>query len=473
MRIVPALFLILFVFSCSQAEKTDEAVVNGKTEMRNQWLYLVKPDPWKLKAEIIDSAEISADGNFKFSADIPDLREYLVSGRGFFISTVFLKNGFSLQMNIEGSGKEQSVNFEGEGAEISHFWKNMTDRFYQNGGFDRTYKEMVRDNEPLEFKNKWKAYADKQFAVLDSFEKAADPDPTFIDWAQSYVELSTGSKYYTYLYHKPRLTQGYGSFVTPPENYYEEIKRIELDPNPRFYHLALNDFIYSSLINQMMLSSASGNERYREAFTYAENNFEGLIKDMAASHVIKDLIQQASSRDDYELLRALMKKVKAWPVEEKFISFLSEQYNEKAVLAPGAPAPDFTLSSLNGEEVSLSDYKGKIVVIDFWGTWCGPCKRELPFSKKVEEHFAGRDDVVFLFVALERGPRANWEQFIKDNELPGVHLYTRNSSPDLAPYKITSVPRYAIIDKGGNVFDAFASRPSQNMQEQIEKALEL
>lgn len=69
--------------------------------------------------------------------------------------------------------------------------------------------------------------------------------------------------------------------------------------------------------------------------------------------------------------------------------------------ASAQEAPDFTLTDINGQEVSLSDFKGKIILVDFWATWCGPCKMEIPSFIKLQEDY--KDDVVILGISLDQG----------------------------------------------------------------------
>lgn len=64
-------------------------------------------------------------------------------------------------------------------------------------------------------------------------------------------------------------------------------------------------------------------------------------------------------------------------------------------------APDFTLTDLDGKKVTMSDYEGKIIILDFWATWCGPCKMEIPSFIQLQEDY--KDDVVILGVSLDQG----------------------------------------------------------------------
>jgi thiol-disulfide isomerase/thioredoxin len=84
-------------------------------------------------------------------------------------------------------------------------------------------------------------------------------------------------------------------------------------------------------------------------------------------------------------------------------------------------APDFTLPDLSGERVSLSSYKGKTVVLNFWATWCAPCREEMPALARLAELLERRDDVVLLTVSVDEEPEAITETldalFLADEEL--------------------------------------------------------
>lgn len=126
----------------------------------------------------------------------------------------------------------------------------------------------------------------------------------------------------------------------------------------------------------------------------------------------------------------------------------------------GMPAADFSYPDVNGKMVALSDFKGKVVFVDVWATWCGPCRQELPYLKKLEEEMKGKD-VVFIGVSVdELKNRDKWVKFIKDEKLPGVQLLAGPGGKISQDYKITGIPRFMVFDREGNIVEANSPRPS-------------
>jgi cytochrome c biogenesis protein CcmG, thiol:disulfide interchange protein DsbE len=121
------------------------------------------------------------------------------------------------------------------------------------------------------------------------------------------------------------------------------------------------------------------------------------------------------------------------------------------------PAPDFSLSTFGGETYTLSELRGKVVIINFWASWCEPCRIEAPELEAVWQRYQGRD-VVMLGVAYtdtERGALAFIDEF--DQTYPnGLDLGTRISRE----YQITGVPETFVVDQEGNVDKFYMQRVS-------------
>ena len=117
----------------------------------------------------------------------------------------------------------------------------------------------------------------------------------------------------------------------------------------------------------------------------------------------------------------------------------------------GSIAPDFTLQAPDGKNVSLSDYRGKIVLLDFWASWCGPCLREVPNVKKVYDKFHDKGFEI-LSVSLD-DKKDNWVNAIEKNDLDWGHVSSLKgwSCPVAKLYNVSGVPAMLLIDKEGKI----------------------
>ncbi len=122
---------------------------------------------------------------------------------------------------------------------------------------------------------------------------------------------------------------------------------------------------------------------------------------------------------------------------------------------------NFTYTDMKGDPVRLSDFRGKVVYLDFWATWCAPCRAEFPHLRKIEEHYKGNPNVVFVGISSDKPEaKAKWEKMVRDEQLPGVQLFA--GGPDKLPreYNIAGIPRFVLIDRQGKVAASEAPRPS-------------
>ena len=111
-------------------------------------------------------------------------------------------------------------------------------------------------------------------------------------------------------------------------------------------------------------------------------------------------------------------------------------------------------------QLILDKYKGKVIYLDFWASWCAPCKREMPYSEKLQEEFKGQD-VVFVYMSVDRNGQS-WLNMVNQLQLTGEH-YLSNAAIQQqlnARFNVRSIPRYVLIDKNGKVVNANAARPS-------------
>lgn len=133
----------------------------------------------------------------------------------------------------------------------------------------------------------------------------------------------------------------------------------------------------------------------------------------------------------------------------------------------GAKAPDFTLPTVDGSELRLSDLRGKVVLLDFWASWCAPCRGELPNVKKIYEKYHA-DGLEVVGISLDN-KRENWLKAIEEEQLPWIQVSSLKAFDcDVAKtYSVQAIPRMFIIDRDGTIIglDLRGEKLAQRMDE--------
>ncbi len=170
---------------------------------------------------------------------------------------------------------------------------------------------------------------------------------------------------------------------------------------------------------------------------------------------------------------ALHQRFKKEVTNPAYLAEIDEAFLAWKHLKKGLPAPIFTYPDASGKKVGLPDLKGKVVYVDVWATWCGPCKVEIPHLEKLQEQFHGQE-VAFVSVSIDQNAEA-WAKMIKEKNMTGTQLLAdkAGNSQICKDYKIRGIPRFILIDQAGNIVNAQADRPSQGtIAGEIEALLE-
>ena len=134
----------------------------------------------------------------------------------------------------------------------------------------------------------------------------------------------------------------------------------------------------------------------------------------------------------------------------EYTEVVEEVVRETAKLKPGQPAPDFTLDDLQGQSVSLSDFKGQAVFLDFWASWCGPCIGAVPYLEELKQRTRDQK-VVFLNISLDSADE--WHPAVDEHGLTGVHVHAPGGWQAAVAqlYQIRSIPSYFLVGPDGRM----------------------
>ena len=132
----------------------------------------------------------------------------------------------------------------------------------------------------------------------------------------------------------------------------------------------------------------------------------------------------------------------------------------------GTNIPDIKLRDVNGTEVALSSLQGKVVVLDFWASWCGPCRRSMPELKEIYSKF--KDKGLEVYAVSVDTDKKDWLKAIKSDATPWIHVIDYSNEVAIR-FKVQYIPNTFLIDKTGKIVSIDANHAA--LAQQIEKLL--
>jgi len=142
----------------------------------------------------------------------------------------------------------------------------------------------------------------------------------------------------------------------------------------------------------------------------------------------------------------------------------------KEKTSPAGLASDFTLKTLDGQEITLSRLKGKVVLLDFWATWCGPCRESIPHLIQLYKNYR-ENGLELIGMDVDKGDVETVRKFVKSMDIP----YPIIVAPEdvVRSYRVNGIPTTILIDKEGNVRERIAGFSDSIAQELTRKVAEL
>ena len=295
-------------------------------------------------------------------------------------------------------------------------------------------------------KNKEKTY--KKFIELEELKLKYNKAKRLIDFPRNYLNYT-------------------GININLSENYYNFLDELSLNDTSLLtlndYNKFLNSYIKLKTINEISDTEARS---YDNEFIAAQEIIIETFTDekIKNKYLFENMLFQMNLRgiDNIEKMLTVFNNN---CTNNEYLKKIEETYNSMQDLSAGNPAPAFAYSDINGNVISLADFKGKYVYIDVWSTTCGGCIQQIPHLKKLEEEFEDKN-IIFLGVSLDNN-NEKWENMVIDKGLKGIQIRAAEGwkSQFAKDYKIWGIPTFILIDRDQKFIDARALLPSENVSD--------
>jgi len=447
------LTLVAFVFSCNQ--DTTVKISGTISNPVNDSIVISGPNVNK-------TLKLSENGEFLDTISISTNMYTLTHGRE--RTSMFLKANHSLSISIDAADFDKSLIYSGKGSSDNNY---LAAKMLNLSVNPVDYKSMYSMDEG-EFINHINETKANDIAFIDSFEK----NNTVLDNELKSIELKEiNYKYLLSIQRYPVYYKFYAKKEPKTSDLFDkDLKNIDYINN--------NDYVNSPSYKSLVLAHFFNQEKLSNNI---KTHFSDLL-DANAPNIKKDIVSQgkyylSASSENNELLYNSFIKMSNDSIQT---AELTDIHSKLQLIKKGMKSPEFfDYENYKGGTTSLSDLRGKYLYIDVWATWCGPCIREIPASKKMEKLYHDKN-IEFVYISIDVRDRPvynydKWKEMIEEKSLGGVQLFADNAwdSKFTKAFVINSIPRYLLIGPDGNIISGDAPRPSDQKLVELFDSLDI
>ena len=442
MRNILLLLFFITLISCENDYKTSYVIIDGELINNNSSTVNISGNGFE--KEIF----VSEDGSFSDTLFVKK-NDYYSLRIGRESSSVYLRKGGTLTLMIDIEQFDESLTYSGSIAPENNYLAAKYLVSEQEMAFDKVYV-LSQEKFILVVNKIYKNYIDLLNASQGISEEFKQKEYKEIEFTHI-NNIENYEQYYQY------LTKDLD--FKAEETLYKDYKDFNFNDTEAYE----TSNAYKRLLEthyQRIAQNEANNNRKDLTLTYLEtinNSFsDGSVKEQ----LMFNYLRYGMKAND--ALESVYKLYKSSSQNSDNLSKVTSSYKVLTKLTPGKASPKFIYENYIGGMTGLEDLAGKIVYIDVWATWCGPCLREIPALKSLENDYHNKN-IAFVSLSIdEKKDYQKWRTMIADKELTGIQLMADNNwnSSFVTSYGIKGIPRFILIDTVGNIINSDAPRPS-------------
>ncbi|HTM97146.1 MAG TPA: TlpA disulfide reductase family protein [Pedobacter sp.] len=408
-----------------------------------------------------DSIKVNPDGTFNYTTTaIQSPFKANLTNRKQIQIQLFLAPGYDLQITADVKDykvAKSTLNYEGLGSKTNSYWKEVmststpdTVKWVQKD--EDTYLANLMRTDRLTARINKAFTADNREPYANYFKESLLLDQKFGPL------LSIFNSYaYEHNYSWDQIQKMIGKTGYKP--LLEEFKDERNLASSLFSYLLTQYPFYCDNYNAFPADSVL-KKQSNYSLILASRWYAGKIYDYYASNEIESKLTSLYKLEDFKKLAPYIQKIGDQKLRTSVKAIEAERIRKAMSLQKGAPSPLFNLTDTSGKYYQLAAMKGKVVYIDLWASWCGPCKEETPYLKKIYEQLKNNDKVKIISIAsFDAKNRRRRHDIIKKDGMDWLQLEDTDDS-FAKSYQANFIPRFIIIDKQGKIVDSDAVRPS-------------
>ncbi len=353
---------------------------------------------------------------------------------------LYFEPGDDIKVEITGSDIYTQTTFSGSNSAENSYLIAQAAAFQH---IEEELKQQIEVATPMAFKA-W--MVDIRQQKLDFYyQRMQGLSPAFLSYAEADINYWYAYNLMNYLYEHPLLNDE--DFpMEAPVGYLDFMNHISIHNDAALPNKNYILYIQEYLAHVQRQPQNKGRNRYQLADEY----LSGRTKDFLS---VITLSLDAKMPKKRAALSHQIKKFETTSLDGVYVEFVKKAFHEAKGLTEGMMAPGFSLVDQYGKTVRLNDLKGKVILLDFWATWCGPCIDLMPTHRSLQEKYKGKD-IAFVYVSMDN-KTSIWKNYLQNKRLGGQHLISDEAmgfkSPISKDYQIKYLPYTLLLDTNGTI----------------------